>query len=443
MKSYVFHRRLEYSYPVITHGKGIYLYDKTGKKYIDAVGGALVANLGHGIKKLADKIGKLAKRFSYLHGTQFTTQEMEDYARELCKIAPKELNKVFFVSGGSEATETAIKLARQYHFDSGMKSKYKIIYRWPSYHGSTIAGLSVTGKSGNRNLYQPYLLKFPHIPAPFCYRCPFNISYPNCNIKCAWELEKTIKKQGPKTIAAFIAEPVIGASVGAVVPPPEYFPLIRKICDRYNILLIADEVMSGFGRTGKWFASQHWNCVPDISIVGKGISGGFVPLAAIFCREKIVNAIKMGSGNFIHGFTYENNPFTTGVGKLVLEYIKKNNLVNQCAKKGKYLLSRLQKLLEIDIVGDVRGLGLMTAIEFVKNKKTKEPFPRKAHLAEKILQTAQKKGLILYFCLGFVDNKNGDAIMVAPPFTVTKKEIDKIVDIFRETILEVRNSFKF
>lgn len=439
-KSYLFHRRLDYQYPVIKKGRGIYLWDAKGKRYIDAVGGAIVANLGHGIKEISREIGKLAARFSYLHGSQFTTFEMEDYAKELIKIAPKGLDKVFFVSGGSEATETAVKLALQYHFDSGRKEKYKIISRRPAYHGSTILSLSLSGKENIKEPYRKLLFKFPSIPAPYCYRCPFGKSYPECGIICAWQLEKVIKKENPKSVAVFITEPVIGASIGAVVPPKEYFPIIRKICDKYNVILIFDEIMAGFGRTGKWFASQHFKCVPDITIVGKGISAGFVPLAAVFCREKIMTTVKKGSGNFLHGFTFENNPLTTGTGRAVLKYLKKHNLVQNSAKMGKYLLLRLEELKKIDIVGDVRGLGLMTAVEFVADKKTKRPFSRNRKLAEKIVQGAMKKGLNLYFAIGFIKGGLGDAVMIAPPFDTTKKEIDEIVKIFRKTILEVKDS---
>jgi len=443
-KSYVFHRRLNYQYPIITHGKGIYLYDKQGKKYIDGASGALVANLGHGLKDIAKEIGRLAQRFSYLHGSQFTTQEMEDYAKELCALVPQELRKVFFVSGGSEAVETAVKLARQYHYETGNKEKYLVIARKPGYHGSTILTLSMASRKSHRRPFLPLLLNIPIIPAPFCYHCPFQKSYPQCNLECAWQLEKTIKKIGPGKISAFIAEPVIGASAGAVVPPKEYFPIIRQICDKYNILLILDEVMTGFGRTGKWFAFQYWNFLPDIIVSSKGIAAGFVPFAAIFCQKKIVKTIENGSGNFVHGFTFSNNPLTTGTARAVLKYTKEHNLVERGKEMGKYLFSCLLTLSDISIVGDIRGLGLMTAVEFVENKKTKKPFPRKTQLAEKIVQAALRKGLNLYFAIGFVDDignvDSGDAVMVAPPFIVTKKEIDKIVNILRKSILEVQNN---
>ncbi|MBW2045870.1 MAG: aminotransferase class III-fold pyridoxal phosphate-dependent enzyme [Deltaproteobacteria bacterium] len=439
-KSYVFHRRLDYRYPVIKYGKGIYLYDEQGKKYIDAVGGALVATIGHGVNQIAEEVAKLAKRVSYIHGSQFTTRLMEEYAEELCRVAPRGLSKVYFVSGGSEAVETAIKLARQYHYDAGNKSKYKIIFTWPSYHGASIGALSITGKHSTREIQRPFLLDFPHMPSCFCYRCPYGKSYPGCSLRCAVELEKVIKRAKADSIAAFMVEPVIGASAGAVVPPAGYLSVIRDICNKYNILLIFDEIMSGFGRTGKWFASQHWGCVPDITVVGKGLSAGFVSLSAVFCKKKIVETIRKKTGNFIHGFTFANNPLTTGVGRAVLRYLKKNNLVHRCAERGEYLLHKLRTLYKFDIVGDVRGLGLMTAVEFVKDKASKRPFSRNKKVAEKILQAAQKKGLMLYYSIGFVDKVNGDAVMVGPPFIVAEKEIDKIIEIFSQSISEVQKT---
>lgn len=436
----LFHRRLDYRYPIITHGRGIYLFDKAGNKYIDAAGGAFVANLGHGIKEIAKEISGAAKKFSFLHGSQFTTEIIEKYANELCQIFSKGRDKVLFVSGGSEAVETAIKLARQYHYDTGGKNKYKIIFTWPSYHGATLGALSVTGKASSRKIYQPFLIKFPYLPASFCYRCFYGKTYPSCNLRCARELEAIIKKEKPNTIAAFIVEPIIGSAAGAVVPPQEYFSIVRKICNKYNITLIFDEIMCGFGRTGKWLASQHWGCTSDMTILGKGLSAGIVPLAAVLCSGKIFRAIERGTGNFVHGFTFMNNPFTAAVGRAVLEHIKKNDLIAQCAEKGKYLLSKLNSFSGFDIVGDVRGLGLLVAVEFVKDKHTKEAFPRGCHLSERLLQRALKKGLNLYFAIGFCSDGRGDAILVGPSYNVKTKEIDEIIRIFSETISEIQGA---
>lgn len=441
-KSNVFHRRLNYDYPLITHGKGIYLYDKAGKKYIDGSGGPAVVNIGHGVKDIAEAAKKLASRFSYLYGSQFSTEDMEDYAKELCSIAPRDLKKVFFVSGGSEAVETAIKLARQYHYDLGHKEKYKVISRRPAYHGNTVFSLSLSSKENMKKIHEPLLFKFPTVPAPFCYRCPFDKIYPDCKLQCAWHLEKVIKKAGPQTVSAFIAETIIGSTAPVVIPPPEYFPIVRKICNKYNILLILDEIMVGFGRTGKWFAFQHWNPVPDIVVVGKGISGGLVPLAAVFCKEKIIKTLQKDNGNFTHGFTFTNNPFTTGIGREVLKYIKKHNLIKQSEIKGKYLLSRLKSLKKLEIVGDVRGIGLLVGVEFVENKNTRKPFSRKKQVGEKIVQTALEKGLSILFGLSFTKDSKGDAVVISPPFIITKKEIDKIVRILKQSILEVQDSLK-
>ena len=247
-QSHVLHRRLDYDYPVITRGKGIYLYDQKGRKYIDGSGGPAVVNIGHGIKEIAREAQKLISKFSYLYASQFTTKDMEAYAKELCALAPKGLNKVFFVSGGSEGVESAIKLARQCHYDSGNEGKYKIISRYPAYHGDTMLTLSLSTKQNMRATQLPLLHNFPKVPAPYCYRCPFGKTHPDCALQCAFALEECIKKAGSDTVAAFIAETIIGSTAAAVIPPPEYFPIVRKICDKYNVLLILDEVKVGFGR---------------------------------------------------------------------------------------------------------------------------------------------------------------------------------------------------
>lgn len=438
--SNMFHRRLNYRYPVITHGKGIYLYDEGGKRYLDAVGGALVAAIGHGHKKLARRIARFAEKTTFLHGAQFTTRHMEAYARELCRLTPKGLTRAYFVSGGSDAVETALKLARQYHYDTGRKGRYKIIYTWPSYHGATFGALSVSGKASFRTIQKAYLVPFPSFRGYSSYRCPHGRGAAQCTAACAYELEKVIKKSGPASIAALIIEPIVGASGGVLIPPKGYFQVIQKICHKYHVLLIVDEVMTGFGRTGKWFACDHFGIHPDILVTAKGIAGGFVPLAAVFCTEKIYRSIRRGSGAFVHGFTFVNNAFMTGVGKVVLDYFKKHRLVARSARSGRYLLTKLRSLETIDIVGDVRGKGLMTAVEFVRNKKSRAPFPRKVRLAEHILQAAQRRGLILYFSLGFVNGVDGDAVMVAPPLNVTMREIDTIVAMFRDSIEEVRRT---
>jgi len=435
----VFYRKLDRSYPICLKGEGIYLYDQNGKRYIDGSGGPVCVNIGHGVKEIAEAARNQAQKVAYVHGTQFTTKAMEEYAKEMAEILPHEIDKIYFLSGGSEAAEAALKLARQYHLESGNYQKYKVIGRWHSYHGNTMGALSMSGKPGVRKPYLPLLNNFPHIPPPYCYRCPFKKIYPQCNIECARILEEVIELEGPEAISAFIAEPVIGATIGAVVPPKEYYPIIRDTCNKFNLLFIADEVMSGFGRTGKWFAINHWDIIPDIITMGKGISSGYIPLAAMATKKEIVDVIKEGSGNFVHGHTSSHHPVSCAVGLAVLKYLKKYNLVEQSGKRGNYLLQKLNELREFSFVGDVRGKGLMTAIEFVKEKESKIPFPRTFHFTEKILEKAFERGLILYPSIGFVDGVNGDGVMVAPPFIIEEKEIDEIMNILQRVFAEVES----
>jgi len=435
----VFYRKLGRSYPVCVKGEGIYLYDQNGKRYIDGSGGPVCVNIGHGVKEIAEAAKDQAQKVAYVHGTQFTTMAVEEYAKELAEVLPQGIDKIYFLSGGSEATETALKLARQYQLESGNHQRYKVIGRWHSYHGSTMGALSMCGKPSFRKLYLPLLNNFPHIPPPYCYRCPFEKIYPQCNIECARVLEKIIELEGPETISAFIAEPIVGATIGAVVPPKEYYPIITEICNKFSLLFIDDEVMTGFGRAGKWFAINHWDVIPDIITIGKGISSGYIPLAAMATKKEIVDVIKRGSGNFVHGHTFSHHPVSCAVGLAVLKYLKKYNFIEQSAKRGEYLLQKLNELREFSFVGDVRGKGLMTAIEFVKDKESKIPFPRAFHFTEKILEKAFDKGLILYPSIGFVNGINGDGVMVAPPFIIEEREIDEIVNILQTVFREVEN----
>lgn len=442
-KKAIFHRRLEYNYPYITHGNGIYLYDENGNSYIDAVGGAAVANIGHGIKEISEKICSYLTKYSYIHASQFTTRPIEEYAEKLVSIAPPNLKKVYFVSGGSEATETAIKLAYQYHQSKGNIKKNKIIYRWPGYHGSTMLATSLTGKAGVQKAFSGLLCNFPRINAPVCYRCPYNLASSLCQLECAKELEDKILEIGTENIFAFIIEPVIGASVGVAIPPNGYLEKIREICSRYDITLIFDEIMCGFGRTGKWFASQNWTIAPDITTVGKGISGGIVPLAAVFCADDIVKSIREKFGNFAHGFTFANNQFTTAVGNIVYDYIVEKNLLSNVNISGDYLLNKLKEIEKtFNIVGEVRGIGLFTGLELVQDKESKLPFERSLHVAEQVLQKAMHKGLNLYFSIGHAEGENGDAVIIAPPFTVTFSEIDKIINILGEVLKEIQGELR-
>ncbi|PIX22837.1 MAG: aspartate aminotransferase family protein, partial [Deltaproteobacteria bacterium CG_4_8_14_3_um_filter_45_9] len=436
-KGHIFYRKLGRIYPLITHGEGIYLYDEKGKRYIDGSGGALVVNIGHGQKEILQSMADQMGKVGYVHGTQFTTQSIEEYAEALGKILPEGLEKIYFLSGGSEAVEAAIKLARQYCLESGQSQRWRVVARWHSYHGNTLGALSLTGRVGARRPYLPLLMDFPHFPPPYCYRCPFGLTYPECELECGRALENVIQLEGPETISAVILEPIIGATIGAVVPPDGYLSLIKKTCERYGILLIDDEVMAGMGRSGKWFAVEHWEVQPDIMVLGKGMSGGYFPLSAMITKADIVDLLKERTGGFVHGHTFSHHPVACAVGLAVLQLIHEKKLVEQCVRRGEYLLKRLKELKAFPFVGDVRGKGLMTAIEFVKDQKTKEPFPRTGRFTEKVVDLAFENGLVLYPGTGFVDGVNGDMVMVGPPLIIEEGQIDEIMEILKKTFSQM------
>lgn len=440
-KGHVFYRKLTHTYPLITRGEGIYLYDERGKRYIDGSGGALVVNIGHGRREVLQKITEQMEQVSYVHGIQFTTKSIEEYAEALGEVLPRGLERIYFLSGGSEACEAAIKFARQYFLESGQPERWRVIARWHSYHGNTLGALSLSGRIGNRKPYLPLLIDFPHFPPPYCYRCSFGLAYPKCELECAKALENVIQMEGPETISAVILEPIIGATIGAVIPPDGYLSSIRKICERYGILYIDDEVMTGMGRSGKWFAVEHWKVTPDIMVLGKGMSGGYFPLSAMITRTKFVDQMKEKTGEFVHGHTFSHHPVACAAGFAVLEYIRKNELIEKCASRGEYLLNRLEELKAFPFVGDVRGKGLMTAIEFVKDQKTREPFPREAKFTEKVIDSAFDNGLVLYPGTGFVDGVNGDMVMVGPPLIIEEGQIDEIIDILKKTLSIIEKGY--
>ncbi|HEX2171601.1 MAG TPA: aminotransferase class III-fold pyridoxal phosphate-dependent enzyme, partial [Dehalococcoidia bacterium] len=381
---HLFRRNPSAPLPTVVRGEGVFLYDESGKRYLDGSGGALVAGIGHGVREVADAVAQQMAQVSYAHGTQFTVPAQTALAARLADLTPGDLSRVYLVSGGSEATESAIKLSRQYQVAAGRAEKHLVISRWLSYHGSTLGALSMTGHHYRRRPYRPLLIDFPHIPPSYCYRCPFDLTYPSCGIRCATILEDTIRQTGPEYVAAFIAEPIVGAAAGAIVPPPEYFPIIRAICDRYDVLLIADEVMTGIGRTGRNFAIDHWQVVPDLITTGKGVSGGYAPLGALIARESIFETISGTASGFVHGHTYGGHPPSAAAGAAVLKYLTDHDLVEAAERQGEYLFDRLRRLAERPTVGDVRGKGLMAGIEFVRDKATKEPFPRAAGYAERL-----------------------------------------------------------
>lgn len=439
-KGYVFYRNLHYSYPLINHGRGLYLYDVEGKKYLDASGGAAVANIGHGVKEIAEAISSQAQKVGYLNGMQFTHFPVEALAAEISKFLPFPSGKLYFLTSGSEAVEASIKLARQYWVENGQDTKIHIISRKPSYHGNTIAALSLSAREHYKEIFRPMLRKNIKIPAPYCYRCFWHEEYPSCQMKCADELEKAILKLGKENVSAFLTEVIGGTTTGAAVPPAEYFKIIRKICDKYKILLIVDEIMTGIGRTGKWLACHHFDLAPDIIIMGKGLTGGYLPLSALAVKKNIVDSISKKGRSFLHAQTYSHHPVGCAAGLATLNWIKRNNLVEKSSKMGGRFLKELLTLLNHPHVGDVRGKGLLLGVEFVKEKKGKTPFPRKKNYVEHFLSRAMTKGLILWPNIGHADGVNGDLILLAPPFIITQTEISKILYILKEVLFEIKNN---
>ena len=418
--------------PIVESGKGIYLKDTDGKTYIDASSGAVVVGIGHGREEIAEILRDQAAKVAYVIRIQFLNKPSLELSNKIAALAPANMDRSYFVSGGSEANETAIKLAVRFQQLVGNSRKTKIISRWQSFHGNSLGALSVSGHTKRRRDYSTLLLDMPHIPPAYCYRCPFNKKSESCDLDCARELEVAVKREGPENIAAFIAEPIVGATLGAVSPVDEYFPLIREICDTYEMLFIADEILTGWGRTGKYFAIEHWNVTPDILSFGKGTTSGYSPLAGIITHKKISDTFEDEATEFVHGFTYAFNPLTTAVALKVLEIVEEERLVENAKVMGEYFAEKLSVLEELPIVGDVRGKGLLFGVEFVKNKDRKEPFPPSDHMAYKIMRDLMDRGLVTYPGSGTKDGLSGDHILLAPPLIITKDDIDKIVQLLQD-----------
>ncbi|HEX9426590.1 MAG TPA: aspartate aminotransferase family protein [Candidatus Polarisedimenticolia bacterium] len=427
---HLFPRNLKLTYPIAVRAEGVFIHDSAGRKYLDGCGGAVVCSIGHGVKEVADVMTAQARRLAFTHSSQFLTRETIGLADRVAALAPGDMKKtgrVYLVSGGSEAVETAIKLARQYHVETGHPGKSKIIARWQSYHGSTMGALSVTGNLARRNLYTPLFAPMPHIPPCYCYRCPYGLKFPSCGIACVEDLEAMIHQEGSESVAAFIAEPVVGATLGAVPAVDGYWKRAREICTRHNVLLIADEVMTGIGRTGKNFAVDHFKVVPDLIVTGKGLSGGYAPLGAVIARGFIADALRDGRGFFEHGFTYSANPLSAAVGSAVLDYVARHKLVARAARMGAILGTKLAALKRHRIIGDVRGMGMMWGLEIVRDRKSREPFPPALKVSRRLYEACVEEGLLIYPGSGTREGQDGDHFIIAPPFTITREELDDLV----------------
>jgi adenosylmethionine-8-amino-7-oxononanoate aminotransferase len=434
-QGHVFYRRMAHDYPAIVRGEGVYLYDTEGRRYIDASGGPLVVNVGHGLAAVAQAMAEQAAKVAYVHGSLFTTEPLEDYSTRLAAHVPLAAPRFFYLSSGSEAVETAFKFVRQLQMARGEAGRHRIISRWGSYHGLTLGTLAASGKPSMRGPYAPMFRDVPHIAPPYCYRCLLGATWPACELACARQLEEAILQEGPDSVAGFVAEPVGGATLGAIVPPEGYWPLIRHICDRYGLMVIADEVLTGFGRTGTWFAMEQMGAGADLMTMAKGAVGGYFPLSITAMKGEDVETLRRAHGDFNHGGTFSHHAVGAAAALAVLDIIEGQNLVDRAAAMGAYLGGELRAAVrDLPAVGDVRGLGMLWAVEFVADRATKEPFPAEAHFADRVCARCMQMGVLFYPGHGSVDGRRGDHLMVAPPFVVTEEEVANILEVLRRAI---------
>ena len=430
--------RKEFSFAV--SGEGCWIVSSDGRRYLDASGQAAVVNIGHGVKEIGEAMAAQAGQIAFAHTTQFHSESAEKLAERLLALAPANFHnggRVYFTSGGSEATETAIKLARQFQLESGHASRYRVIARRQSYHGSTLGAMAVSGNVARRAPYAPLLPEWGHIAPCFCYHCPYGKSFPECGVACADDLNGFLRANDPATAAAFIFEPVVGATLGAAAPPEGYAQRLAQICRERGILLIADEIMTGMGRTGKVFAVEHWGVEPDLILVGKGIASGYAPLGAVLISARVAEAFSKGSGALQHGFTYQAHPVATAAGNTVLDYLERHKLFGRVNPAARQLRAALTPIESHHYVGEIRGMGLLLGIEFVKDKQTREPFPKEANIAEKARQAALQKNVLTYPSQGCVDGLRGDHILLAPSFTISQEECAQIADALQFALTQL------
>lgn len=423
-------RSFRKTFPPAVRGEGTYLWDGQGKRYLDFSGSAAVNFIGHGNAGIVSAMTEQARSLEFIHGSQFTTPIAEQYATELLEFAGPHFRggAVYFTCGGSEAIEAALKLARQYQVEIGNFRRAEVISRNQSYHGATLGAVAVSRNRRRREIYRPMIREFASVNTPYCYRCAYDCTDGcfNCGQEYALEIEAAIAT-GEGKVAAVILEPVSGATLGAVVPPRGYLEKVAEICNRNEVLFIADEVMTGMGRTGRNFAVDHWDVAPDILVTAKGLSSGYAPLGAVIISQKIVEAVAYGSGSFVHGFTYSSHPISLAAGRAVLDHVKQLNLVESADSErdgsiASKLKANLDPLRNLKSVGDVRGIGLLWAVEFVSDRENKAPFNPRDNFAGRVAQAAVERGLLVYPVQGCVDGDSGDHVLIAPPATISEDQ---------------------
>ena len=439
MTSHILHRQMKTPYPVIAGGQGIYLLDNQGKRYLDGSGGAAVSCLGHNHPKVTRAVKRQMDRIAFAHSAFFTNEPAEQLAEFLCAKAPGDFARTGFVAGGSEAIEASLKIVRQIHVERGQPGRSKFIARRSSYHGATLGALATGGHVQRRALYEPILAApVSHIEDCFPYRLKREDETDHDYARrAASALEEEIRRLGPETVAAFVAETVVGATLGAVAPPPGYFHEIRRICDKYGVLLVLDEVMCGMGRTGTLYACEQDQVEPDLITVAKGLGGGYQPIGAVLVRRELAEAIVSGSGALEHGHTYMAHAAACAGALAVQQVIEEDGLLARVRERGEMLLSLFRERFgQNPHIGDIRGRGLFIGIELVADRETKKPFPASSGLAAGVKATAMRNGLICYPANGTADGKNGDHILIAPPFIISTDEVVDLVDRLEKSIAD-------
>ncbi len=428
--------------PEISHAEGVYLYDTEGRRYMDITSGAVVSNLGHSNPRVVRTMQEQAAKVTFAYPRFFESRHNVALADRICALAGVGFDRAFFVSGGSEANESALKMARQYAVASGQATRWKVISREPSYHGATLGALGVTGDAFTEALYAPMARISPKVPAPLTYRVPAGLSVEDYVAQCAEALDTRIRAEGPESVLAFIMEPVGGLSSGATVAPAAYYRRVREICDRHGVLLIHDEIMSGAGRSGRFLASHHWEGAhADIVTLAKGLAAGYTPFGAVITSAKMVDTIAR-HGGFVHGHTYFSNPFSCAVANAVLDEVMEQDLMGKATRGGQKLAEGLQALVHSSpIVGDARGIGLLQAIELVCDKVTKKAFPAELNLPAKLTVHGLRHGIALYNRRANM-GAFGDMQLISPPLISTDAEIDEMLRLLGLAVRDLEQELR-
>lgn len=434
MSGRVFSRASSPNPPAAARAQGSTIVDTEGREYLDAAGGAIVVGVGHGRREVVDAMTEQAASVAYAHGSAFTSEALERYAVAVGEHLPMDDAAIYPVSGGSEAIETALKLARAAQLARGEADRSVVFARWSSYHGNTLGALDLSGRKPLRRPYEPWLGRFRHVSAAYPYRAgePGSNALGSAEALAA-ELDAAIVDAGPRNVAAFVAEPIVGATLGAVEPPEGYWPAIAEVCRRHGVLLVADEVMTGFGRTGAWFGVDHWGVRPDILVAAKGATSGYWPFGFAAVSGAMYESIR--AAGFTHGFTYSHQPTAAAVAGAVLRILEQESLVGASLVKGAQLQALLHERLDgHEAVGDIRGRGLLVGVELVRDRATRAPFPRSAKLVEAVVRIARERGVLLYSGSGNANGVDGDVILLGPPFVITQDELVRVADGLRDAL---------